>query len=53
MSYGTSTIRDLIPYEFGGIVDLVLAPEVVRRRLELPADWLSNDGVARVAHVSR
>ena len=26
-SYGTSTIRDLIPYEFGGTVDLVLAPE--------------------------
>ena len=26
-SYGTSTIRDLIPYEFGGAVDFVLAPE--------------------------
>ena len=42
-SYGTSTIRDLIPYEFGGAVDLVLAPEGVRCRLELPSDWLSND----------
>ena len=42
-SYGTSTIRDLIPYEFGGTVDLVLAPEGVRCRLELPADWLGND----------
>jgi PAS domain S-box-containing protein len=39
-SYGTSTIRDLIPYEFGGTVDLVLAPEGLRCRLELPADWL-------------
>jgi two-component sensor histidine kinase len=29
-SYGTSTIRDLIPYEFGGAVDFVLAPEGVR-----------------------
>src|SRR5215471_14083366 len=38
--YGTSTIRDLIPYEFGGAVDLVLAPEGVRCRLELPSDWL-------------
>jgi len=38
--YGTSTIRDLIPYEFGGTVDLVLAPEGVRCRLELPSDWL-------------
>ena len=43
-SYGTSTIRDLIPYEFGGTVDFVLAPEGVRCRLELPADWLGNDG---------
>jgi PAS domain S-box-containing protein len=42
-SYGTSTIRDLIPYEFGGAVDLVLAPEGVRCRLELPSDWLSNE----------
>jgi PAS domain S-box-containing protein len=39
-SYGTSTIRDLIPYEFGGTVDLVLAPDGVRCRLELPAYWL-------------
>ena len=38
-SYGTSTIRDLIPYEFGGTVDLVLAQDGVRCRLELPADW--------------
>jgi PAS domain S-box-containing protein len=43
-SYGTSTIRDLIPYELGGTVDFVPAPEGVRCRLELPADWLGNDG---------
>jgi two-component sensor histidine kinase len=43
-SYGTSTIRDLIPYEFGGSVDLRLDRDGVRCRLELPADWLSNDG---------
>jgi PAS domain S-box-containing protein len=43
-SYGTSTIRDLIPYEFGGTVDLMVAGDGVRCRLELPADWLSNDG---------
>src|SRR5262249_55380434 len=41
--YGTSTIRDLIPYEFGGAVDLIFAPEGLRCRLELPGDWLSND----------
>jgi PAS domain S-box-containing protein len=40
--YGTSTIRDLIPYEFGGTADLVFAPEGVQCRLELPADWLSD-----------
>jgi PAS domain S-box-containing protein len=42
-SYGTSTIRDLIPYEFGGTVDFVLAPEGVQCRLELPAEWLGKD----------
>ena len=42
-SYGTSTIRDLIPYEFGGTVDLVLALEGVRCRVELSANWLAND----------
>jgi two-component sensor histidine kinase len=42
-SYGTSTIRDLIPYEFGGTVDLVLAPEGVQCRLELAAEWLGSD----------
>ena len=41
--YGTSTIRELIPYEFGGTVDLVPAPEGFQCRLVLPADWLGND----------
>jgi two-component sensor histidine kinase len=43
-SYGTSTIRDLIPYEFGGTVDLVFAPEGVRCCLAVPIDWFNNDG---------
>src|SRR5262249_53142281 len=38
-SYGTSTITDIIPYEFGGTVDLVIAPDGVRCRLELPVGW--------------
>jgi two-component sensor histidine kinase len=42
--YGTSTIRDLIPYEFGGTVDLEFAPEGIRCRVELPAAWLSSGG---------
>jgi len=43
-SYGTNTIRDLIPYEFGGAADLVFAPEGLKCRLELPPDWLTNMG---------
>jgi len=53
--YGTSTIRDLVPYEFGGTVDLGFSPEGVRCRLELPANWLthSNEGPAsNVSHPS-
>lgn len=39
--YGTSVIRDVIPYELGGVVDYVLAPDGVRCKLEIPAKWLS------------
>jgi two-component sensor histidine kinase len=41
-SYGTSTIRELIPYEFGGTVDLEPAPDGVRCRLVLPAKWVGD-----------
>jgi len=41
LGYGTSVIRDLIPYELGGTVDLVHALEGVRCKLEIPAHWLS------------
>jgi len=40
-SYGTSTIRDLVPYEFGGTVDLVFAPDGAQCRMALPGGWLS------------
>jgi PAS domain S-box-containing protein len=40
--YGSSVIRDLIPYELGGSVDYVLAPGGVRCRVEIPPRWLSN-----------
>jgi two-component sensor histidine kinase len=40
--YGTSVIRDLIPYELGGAVDYMLAPEGARCRLKIPAKWLSS-----------
>jgi two-component sensor histidine kinase len=42
--FGTSTIRDLIPYEFGGKVDLAFAPAGVQCRLELPGEWLIENG---------
>jgi two-component sensor histidine kinase len=48
-SYGTSTIQDLIPYEFGGTANLVFAPEGVTCRLEFPPDWLINMGEHREA----
>jgi two-component sensor histidine kinase len=53
--YGMSTIHDLIPYEFGGTVDLVFAPEGVRCRLELSPDWLTNMGepIEAVADTAR
>ena len=38
--YGTSVIRDLIPYELGGTVDLAHTREGVRCKLEIPTHWL-------------
>jgi PAS domain S-box-containing protein len=38
--YGTSVVKNLIPYELGGVVDLVFAPEGVRCKLEIPSKWL-------------
>lgn len=38
--YGTSIIRDLIPYELGGTVDLVHASAGVRCRMDIPSRWL-------------
>jgi two-component sensor histidine kinase/PAS domain-containing protein len=39
--YGTSVIRDLVPYELDGAVDLTLAPQGVCCRLTIPAKWVS------------
>jgi PAS domain S-box-containing protein len=40
--YGTTLVKELIPYELGGTVDLVLAPDGVQCRLEIPCEWLSS-----------
>jgi PAS domain S-box-containing protein len=39
--FGTSVVRELIPYELGGRVDLMHPAEGIRARLEIPAHWLS------------
>jgi PAS domain S-box-containing protein len=37
--YGTSVIRELIPFELGGAVELSFAPDGTRCRLEIPGEW--------------
>jgi PAS domain S-box-containing protein len=51
-SFGMTTIRDLIPYEFGGSVDLAFFSTGVQCRVELPANWLahSNEGPVSTSH---
>ena len=43
-SYGTSVVRELIPFELGGSADLDFAPHGLRCRLEIPADWFLRAG---------
>jgi two-component sensor histidine kinase/integral membrane sensor domain MASE1 len=38
--YGTNLIRELIPFELGGAVDLVFRPCGIECRLEIPAIWM-------------
>jgi len=42
--FGTSVMRELIPYELGGTVDLMHLPEGVHCRLEIPSRWLGASG---------
>ena len=39
---GTSVVRELIPYELGGNVDLTHRSDGVRCKLQIPATWLSS-----------
>jgi two-component sensor histidine kinase len=39
--YGTSVVRELIPFELGGTVELDYPEDGLRCRLEIPADWVS------------
>lgn len=38
--YGTMTIRELIPFELGGTVDLAFASSGLQCQMEIPADWV-------------
>ena len=40
-SYGTTIIRELIPFELGGAVELTFPGDGVRCRMEIPAEWVS------------
>ena len=37
--YGTSIIRELIPFELGGAVELSFGPDGTKCRLEIPGEW--------------
>jgi two-component sensor histidine kinase len=39
--FGAGVVRELIPYELGGAVDLMYLPEGVRCKLQIPSHWLS------------
>ena len=39
--YGTAVIRELVPFELGGTVELAFASEGISCRLEIPGDWVS------------
>jgi two-component sensor histidine kinase len=45
--YGTSVIRDLIPYELGGTANLAFPPEGIRCHLQVPARWLNVENGSR------
>jgi len=40
--YGTSIIRELLPYELGGKVELAFANDGVSCKLEIPAEWIGS-----------
>jgi two-component sensor histidine kinase len=41
--YGTSIIREVIPFELGGTVELSFAPEGARCQLEIPGKWTTRE----------
>jgi len=45
--YGMSIVREVIPFELGGSVDLEFTADGVRCRLEIPAGWVSKEDPQR------
>ena len=41
--YGTGVIRQLLPYELDGVVELAITSKEVRCRIEIPAKWIVAD----------
>src|SRR5262245_15289846 len=39
--YGTGVVRELIPFELGGTVDLAFVRDGLRCRVEIPGEWVS------------
>jgi PAS domain S-box-containing protein len=48
--FGTSVVRELIPYELGGRVDYLLAPDGVVCKMEIHGAWLSGDTTRPAIH---
>jgi PAS domain S-box-containing protein len=42
LGFGTSVVRELVPYELGGTVDLAYRHDGIHCKLEIPTHWLSN-----------
>jgi PAS domain-containing protein len=40
-SYGTNIIRELIPFELGGAVELSCATQGIKCRIQVPGEWVN------------
>ena len=50
--YGTSLIRELVPFELGGVADLVFAPEGIKCRIEIPDFWIRGGDAVHLGDAS-
>jgi len=48
--YGTRVIRDLIPHELGGTVELAHSREGMHCKLEIPAHWIADSNPVTTTH---